>query len=54
MDANNTTRAKEIVPRLRVGDSFVIASGLSAQDRFILEGVQKVKEGMHVDALPSG
>lgn len=54
VDANNTTRAKEIVPRLRIGDSFVIASGLSTEDRFILEGVQKIKEGMHVDTLPSG
>jgi len=54
VDANNTTRAKEIVPKLRVGDSFVVASGLSVQDRFILEGVQKVKEGMRVDTLPPG
>lgn len=52
VDANNTTRAQEIVSQLRVGDSFVVASGLTAADRFIAEGVQKVKEGMRVDALP--
>jgi membrane fusion protein, multidrug efflux system len=54
VDANNTTRAREIVPKHRVGDSFVVASGLTSQDRFILEGVQKVKEGMRVDVVPPG
>lgn len=52
LDANNTTRAREIVAKHRVGDSFVVASGLTSQDRFILEGVQKVKEGMRVDVVP--
>ena len=52
VDGNSTTRAKEFVPKLRVGDSFVVASGLSLQDRFIVEGVQRVKEGMRVDAVP--
>lgn len=52
LDAENTTRAKEIVSKQRVGDSFVVASGLGPQDRFILEGVQKVKEGMRVDIVP--
>lgn len=54
VDADSTTRAKEIVPKLRVGDAFVVAAGLSADDRFILEGVQKVKEGMRVETVPAG
>lgn len=52
VDGNSTTRAKEFVSKLRVGDSFVVASGLSEQDRFIVAGVQKVKEGMRIDAVP--
>lgn len=52
LDAENTTRAREIVSKQRVGDSFVVASGLTVQDRFILEGVQKVKEGTRIDPIP--
>jgi len=52
VDTNSTTHAREIVPRLRVGDSFVVASGLRPEERFIAEGVQKIKDGMRVDALP--
>ena len=52
VDADNTTRAKEIVSKQRVGDSFVVASGLGPQDRFILDGVQKVKEGMQIGVIP--
>lgn len=52
IDAQNITHAKQIVPKLRVGDSFVLASGLEPQDRFVVEGVQKLKEGMQIDAVP--
>lgn len=52
LDAKNQVRAQEIVPKLRLKDAFVVASGLAAEDRFILEGVQKVKEGMRVDVVP--
>lgn len=52
VDAQNQVRAQEIVPKLRLKDAFVVASGIAESDRFILEGVQKVKEGMRVDVLP--
>lgn len=52
VDASNTAHATRIVPRMRVKDSFVIESGLTASDRFIVEGVQQVKEGDRITARP--
>lgn len=52
LDAENKARAQEIVPKLRLKDSFVVASGLGPEDRFILEGVQKVKEGARIETVP--
>lgn len=52
VDDSGTTRAQELVPKLRVGDSFVVGSGIRAEDPFVVEGVQKVKEGMRIDTLP--
>jgi RND family efflux transporter MFP subunit len=52
VDTSNTARARRIIPRLRLDDSFVVASGLDAKERFVLEGVQKLEDGMRVDALP--
>jgi RND family efflux transporter MFP subunit len=51
VDAENKARARAIVPLLRVKDSFVISSGLSAEDRFVLEGIQKVKDGAPIEAV---
>ncbi len=50
VDANDTVHARRIVPRLRLKDSFVLESGLVAGERFIVEGVQKVKEGDRIVA----
>jgi membrane fusion protein (multidrug efflux system) len=52
LDQDNTARARAIVPKMRLGDSFLVASGLTPQDRFILEGIQKVKDGDRVQTLP--
>lgn len=54
LDPENKTRAQQIVAKVRLKDSFLIESGLRAEDRFIVEGVQKVKEGMRVDVRTSG
>lgn len=53
LDAENRAHAREVVTKLRIGDSFVVASGLTPKDRFILEGVQKIKDGMKVETRPS-
>ncbi len=52
LDADNTARARRLVPKTRLGDAFVVESGLQKDDRFVLEGVQKVKEGSRIDVRP--
>jgi membrane fusion protein (multidrug efflux system) len=54
LDGANTPKARKIVPRARIGESFVIESGLDKTDRFVREGIQKVKEGQRIHALPAG
>ncbi len=44
VDKNNTVRSKEIIVRGELPDIYVIESGLSAGDKILLEGVQKVKD----------
>lgn len=50
VDDSSTARARRIVPRLRLDDSFVVASGLDSTDRFVREGVQKLADGMRIEA----
>lgn len=45
VDNNNVVRSKQVKPRLRMPHLYVIASGVSANDRFIYEGIQHVKDG---------
>lgn len=54
VDSANTVRARRITPRFRLEDTFVIASGLDLKERFVLEGVQKVEDGMRVEVLSDG
>jgi hypothetical protein len=44
--------ARRIEPRLRLKDAFVVNAGLTSQDRFVLEGVQKIKDGEKILARP--
>lgn len=52
VDDDNTARARRILPKLRLNDSFVVASGLERTDQFVFEGVHKLRDGMTVRALP--
>ncbi len=52
LDADNTARTRKLVPRARLSDAFVVEAGLQKDDRFVLEGVQKVKEGSRVNVRP--
>jgi RND family efflux transporter MFP subunit len=54
IDENNVPRAQRIVPRARLNDVFVVDSGLTAKDRFVLEGIQRVKEGVAIAVSPQG
>lgn len=45
IDSVGTVQIKKILPSLRFAKLFVVESGLSPQDKFIYEGLQKVKVG---------
>lgn len=45
VDKNNKVSAKEITITGEIPDLYVVSSGLTENDKILLEGVQKVKEG---------
>lgn len=49
VDANNMVHARKIIVKERLDDVFVIDSGVGASDRFVLEGIQKIKDGLRID-----
>lgn len=49
LDGRNVPKARKIAVKTRLGERFVVESGLQPTDRFILEGVQKVKEGAPIE-----
>lgn len=46
VDKGNVLRQRNIVPKMRFTDFFVVASGLDKEDRIIFEGVENAKDGM--------
>lgn len=54
VDAQNKAHARRVVPRLRLGDAFILESGLEPSDRIVLEGAQKIREGETIVARPAG
>lgn len=46
LNDNQTVNLKSFVPIARIGDFYVVGSGLTETDRFIYEGIQNVREGM--------
>jgi membrane fusion protein (multidrug efflux system) len=48
VDAEGRARARRIHPKLRLKDTFVLESGLAAGERFVSEGIQKVKVGERI------
>jgi membrane fusion protein (multidrug efflux system) len=49
--ADGRARARRIHPKLRLKDGFVVQSGIAVGERFIAEGVQRVKDGERVAVL---
>ncbi len=45
VDNNNVIQRRKIVPFIRLPHVFVISEGLSADDKILFEGIQRVKEG---------
>lgn len=44
----NTVKSRRIEPGPRVGSFFVVRSGLQADDKVVIEGIQKLQDGMPV------
>lgn len=51
VDADGVARMRKVVPRARLGEDFVLESGLAADERFVLEGVHRLKDGERVAVL---
>lgn len=49
VDNTNTIQMRKIVPALRMSQLYAISSGLSVTDKFIFEGIQRVKEGDKIE-----
>ena len=49
LDESDVARARKLVVKARVGDAFVVDSGIEQGDRFVLEGVQKVRDGARIE-----
>jgi membrane fusion protein (multidrug efflux system) len=48
VDSTNTVRMRNIIPRIRLPQLYVVESGLDANDRIIYEGIQQVREGERI------
>ena len=54
VDDKSVARARKLVVKARHGDAFVVERGLAAGERFVLDGVQKVKDGMTIAVAQGG
>lgn len=52
VDEEDVVRATRLVPRARLADTFVIESGLTAGDRFVVEGAQRLRDGQRILTRP--
>lgn len=52
LTADNKVEQRALTVDRALGDAFVVTSGLAAGDRLIVEGVQKIRPGMAVKAVP--
>jgi len=48
---SNKVEARQIVPGQRIGDYWVVTEGLKADDRVVIDALQKVQSGMEITPL---
>jgi membrane fusion protein (multidrug efflux system) len=48
VDAKNIVHARKLTVKERVGDVFVIDDGVTTNDRYVVEGAQKLRDGLAV------
>jgi len=49
VDQNNALKAREVVIKQRLPNLYIIESGISVNDKILLEGIQNVKEDEKID-----
>jgi membrane fusion protein (multidrug efflux system) len=52
VDASGKVEVRMVQAPRTVGDNWLVTSGLNPGDRVIVDGLQKVKPGMPVKAVP--
>ena len=52
VDQNNRIAIRNVQVGDRTGDMWVVNSGVNAGDRVVTEGIDKVRDGMTVNAVP--
>jgi membrane fusion protein (multidrug efflux system) len=53
LDDKNVPHARKIAIKARLADTFVVERGLTETDRFVLDGVQKIKDGTRIEVAPT-
>jgi len=48
LEKDNTVKMKNFEPAERIGSYYIVASGLSAQDRIVFEGAQSLRDGVTI------
>ncbi len=46
--ADNVLKQRNIIPKLRFPDFYVVESGITEQEQFLFEGVENVKDGLKI------
>ena len=54
VNADSTIEIRPVTVTHRVGDEWVIGSGLTAGERIVVEGLQKVRQGAKVRPVAAG
>ncbi len=54
VDEGNVVHARKLVVEARLDEYFIVESGLTAEDRFVLEGAQKLRDGDEIEISSSG
>jgi membrane fusion protein (multidrug efflux system) len=52
--ADNKVSIRPVTPGVQSGTLWVITGNIKAGDRIVAEGIQKVRDGMTVNAVPFG
>lgn len=48
IDGNNIIHMQNIVPQARIGIQYIVQSGLQANDKIVIEGVQNIRDGQRI------